>query len=168
MSSDHVTSSDIPEYFLPYTEKLQALADQVFIATKPFLGSDNYTGCAVRLAKVEESPGSLSLVAGELGQHEARLHELAAEKVSRLRMKHVELGHVTSAQSRDPHAAKLGGAVIARELIISVAGLTEVANEAVALCLARQLGLLNRSQADVIAHIRRNALFTDLSTALEL
>lgn len=149
-------------------EGLSSAIARAWTAVQPLLGSANYTGCVVSLASLAAADDHLEVVHGQLGAHTARLTELVAEKTGRLRQEHQQHGHMTSAQSRDPWKVKLGGAIVAGPMIITVAALTEAANEALALCLARQLGLLDGAQAEAIAAIGPNRLYLPFSTTLEL
>lgn len=151
-----------PESLEVHAEDLAQIISVVWAATQLLLGSKQYTGCVIQIEQMAEPSGSINLVAGTVGRHEDRLLELVGEKIGRVRQHNLSDGHLTSGQSRDPQRVQLGGAVIARRLIIGIAGLTEEANEAMALCIAQLIGALDNESAAAIAAMRQNHLFDPL------
>jgi hypothetical protein len=70
---------------------------------------------------------------------------------------------VSSFQSRNPETGKWGGAIRAAHSILSFSGLSEMANEALMVFVARKAiwplktdGWISQNEADLIAHISRN------------
>lgn len=149
------------------------LLEETWQKLQPHLGSPNYTGCIVQIEQLKLPPMATTMLIGQVGQHEARLVELVKEKNTRLRERHTSASHLTSMQSRDPYRTKLGGAIVTKygfanmsgPLIIGVAGLTEEADEAFAITIARLTGFLQRADADVLAAMSNNQLYIELLMA---
>ena len=95
-------------------------------------------------------------------------HELSLEKGRRLH-KNMFPRHISSHQSRDPKSGRFGlwgGAIIAGKFIISVSGLTEELDEAVATCLALRFWITDE-EAMQIAKISNNGFIEKLSYKTE-
>ncbi len=149
------------------------LLEETWQKIQPHLGSPNYTGCIVRIEQLKLPPMATTMLVGQVGQHEARLVELVAEKNTKLRERNFSAGHQTSRQSRDPYQVRFGGAIITKygfanmsgPLIVGVAGLTEEADEAFAITIARLTGFLQRADADTLAAMSNNQLYIELLMA---
>jgi hypothetical protein len=100
----------------------------------------------------------------------------AIEKMIRLSKNSIKRGHVSSWESKYLPERKYGGAILARkDCMISVAGLGQEGDEAVALAIAMEIGhmekndnnRITRDEADRIAGISSNNLFHALMDKLE-
>jgi hypothetical protein len=98
----------------------------------------------------------------------AKCSFLSAEKATRL-FRNLSQGHVSSSQSRDPHARPFGhwgGSIAGHDGIYSLDGLSERGNEAVMLWTAVMVDDLALPQAEVIARITRNTLFEEIGMGM--
>lgn len=144
-------------------DKLTTTIEAAWQRLFPYLGSANYRGCIVMISDVHDPKTSFVIDYGDTKPHTRRLTELADEKTARLRSNHREHGHMTSAQSRNPHATLLGGAIIAGDAIIAVAGLTEDGDESLGLDLACRLNWMPPEGASLLASISNNTLYPTLA-----
>lgn len=95
-----------------------------------------------------------------------RYWHFSAEKACRLAEYHLA-GHVSSFQSRDDDREMYPGAIRAGEYYLSFSGLPSLADEAVCLLAAVDVGLLSREQALAIGKISDNKfLFTEWGSGL--
>lgn len=91
--------------------------------------------------------------------HKVTMYErLSREKAQRLAVRAIS-GHRTSFESRRPKESKWGGAVLADPYIVSISGLREVDDEAVALIGCVEAELLTPTQALELAEINSEATF---------
>lgn len=79
------------------------------------------------------------------------LQRCAREAAARLALTHACSGHRTSWQSRHDEHGLYGGAIVAGDQILSVAGFSETQNEAVALVLGVVCNCLRDPQAQVLS-----------------
>jgi hypothetical protein len=100
----------------------------------------------------------------------------AIEKMIRLSKNSIKKGHVSSWESRYLPERKYGGAILAKkDCMISVAGLGQEGDEAVALAIALEISHMEKSdhnkmtkdEAERIAGISSNNLFPPLMKKLE-
>lgn len=96
---------------------------------------------------------------------DARCAELCVEKVARL-FSHLDEGHRSSWESRDPENGKWGGAVPGSDgnhvMGVGFSGLPELADEAISLIVCVKVGYLTLEQAIEIAQISSNSVFLGL------
>lgn len=78
-----------------------------------------------------------------------RYYTFSEEKARRLH-KNLEIGHVSSFQSRNPEKDQWGGAISAGDYILSFSGMPEIVDEIMMLLLAIELGLLKYEDALMI------------------
>jgi len=84
------------------------------------------------------------------------------EKYERLSRKNQKYSHLSSWQSRDGFSRHGGAIVTTTGPILSIAGLTELPDEAVALGIAMSLNWIDKDSAVGIAKISRNNFFDSL------
>lgn len=87
-----------------------------------------------------------------------KYQRLSLEKARRLALTSAS-GHRASFESRDESKERLGGAILAGSLILSFSGLTEEADSALGIAVARDLRLLSSEEA---LHLGRLAQCTRL------
>jgi hypothetical protein len=87
---------------------------------------------------------------------------LAKEKALRLVSRHADMNHRSSWESRDGKDC-WGGAIVAGEYVVSFSGLSEEADEALALYVAVVYGWLVPIEAISITRISGNILFGQIS-----
>ena len=97
-----------------------------------------------------------------------RYSSFSKEKATRL-AEHVESGHLTSWQSRDPEQDRWGGSVVTssslsgEQSIFSFSGLPELADEAAMIMAIMHLGMLSYEDSGQRAKLSNNRLILDLS-----
>ena len=105
---------------------------------------------------------------GDLGPIDSEIFlPQSIEKTLRLERNVTSKNHVSSWQSSNIADNQYGGAILAEAHIISVAGLSQLGDEAIALAVAMKLGIMSLGKALEIAGISGNALFPDLMDAIE-
>jgi hypothetical protein len=105
---------------------------------------------------------------GDLGPIDSEIFlPQTIEKINRLERNMQTLCHVSSWQSCNIADNQYGGAVLAKTHIISVAGLSQLGDEAISLAIAFKLGLISLKKTLEIAGISGNALCLALMDAIE-
>lgn len=100
---------------------------------------------------------------GVPGEHGAIHAESALERARRLA---AHADHVSSWESRDEAAGRFGGAIRTSDGVISFAGVSERADEAIALLTALRLGTLSTVEADRIVAASANDVYARLQRRL--
>lgn len=122
------------------------------------------TGGYLTVLSVEDRPHSVPLLVVQIGELTTekiiKYHAFSREKAARLALNYTE--HRSSWQNRDPDRDQWGGAINTGRHILSFSGLPELADEALMLAVALELGLLSNQQAKQIADISDNQIFRQL------
>jgi len=121
--------------------------------------------------RIGQDGGFLSIISSEDGRlilrrpigtydklNEDKYRDFSLEKAQRL-FRRLSINHYSSWQSRNTERDAWGGAILAKNLIISFSGLPELHDEALSLIMAIKLDILTYSEANKIAVISGNQAF---------
>jgi len=119
--------------------------------------------------EMRENDHRVEVTVGTLGPNDADCAVIVREKATRVQMDYLnsERTHHSSWQSHDPAKQQYGGAMMAHDWVLSFSGCSEHMDEAICLCVAEVIGLFNRTDAEYIATISGNEIYSKLTELIK-